>query len=111
MTPEAVIQAQVVAYNARDIDAFIALHSPTAQLFNLPTGALICEGEAAIRQRYTGRFQNDALHATVKNRMVMGNYVIDHEDIVGIDPDRAVSAMAIYEVENGLIQRVWFVYG
>ena len=110
MSPEEIIQAQVVAYNNRDIDAFTALHSPTAQLFNLPTGELICEGETAIRERYTQRFENPNLHAEIINRIVQGNRVIDHEKITGMVADRVVYAVAIYEIENELIQRVWFIF-
>lgn len=107
---EAIIQAQVEAYNAHDIDAFMALHSPTAKLYNLVTGELILEDEAAIRERYTNCFTNPELHAEITNRMVIGNRVIDHERVRGIDPDRVVEVVAIYEVEDGLIQRVWFIY-
>ena len=109
-TPEAVIQAQVEAYNAHDIDAFMALHSPTAQLYNFKTGDLIFEGEAAIRERYTQRFTNPDLHAEIINRIVIGNRVIDHEQVRGIDPERVIEVVAIYEVEDGLIQRIWFIY-
>ena len=110
MTPEEIIQQQVIAYNARDLEAFISLHSPTAQLFNLPTGELICEGEAALRERYQQRFQNENLHADIVNRIVHGNRVIDHERIRGMYPDRIVEAVAIYEIENEKIQRVWFIF-
>lgn len=110
MSPEEIIQAQVVAYNNRDIDAFTALHSPTAQLFNLPTGELICEGADAIHERYSQRFENPNLQAEIINRMVHGNRVIDHENIIGMHPDRIVQAVAIYDIENELIQRVWFIF-
>lgn len=109
-SPEAVIQAQVEAYNAHDIDAFMALHSPTAKLYNLTSGELIFEGEATIRERYTNRFTNPDLHAEIINRMVIGNRVIDHERVRGIEPDRDVEVVAVYDVEDGLIQRVWFIY-
>lgn len=109
MTPEQIIQAQVEAYNQRDLDAFLALHSPTAQLFDLPTGNLIAEGAADLRERYSKRFASEDLHAEIVNRMVLGNRVIDHEHITGMQPDRTVKAIAIYEIENELIQRVWFI--
>lgn len=110
MSPQEIIQAQIIAYNAHDLDAFIALHSPTAQLFDLPTGELICEGESALRERYAKRFENDALHAEIVNRIVHGNRVIDHERITGILPDKIVEAVAIYDIENEKIQRVWFIF-
>ncbi len=110
MSPREIIEQQIIAYNNRDLEAFIALHSPTAQLFNLPTGELICEGETALRERYAKRFENEALHAEIINRIVHGNRVIDHERITGMYPDRVVEAVAIYEIENEQIQRVWFIF-
>lgn len=110
LIPEEIIQQQVIAYNARDLEAFIALHSPTAQLFNLPTGELICEGEAALRERYSKRFESENLRAEIVNRIVHGNRVIDHERITGMQADRVVEAVAIYEIENEQIQRVWFIF-
>jgi hypothetical protein len=111
MTAEEVVQAQVEAYNRRDIDAFMALHSPKAIIYNLPDNTVIVEGHEAIRERYIGRFTNPDLHAEIVNRIVLNNRVIDHEHVHGIEPNRIVEAIAIYEVEDDLIQRVWFIYG
>jgi hypothetical protein len=41
--------------------------------------------------------------------MVLGNKVIDHERVVGIRQE-AVEAVAVYEVDGGLIRAVWFFY-
>ena len=39
--------------------------------------------------------------------MIAGNKVVDHERIAGLRAD-VVEAIAVYEVEGGLIQKVWF---
>ena len=39
--------------------------------------------------------------------MAFGNKVVDHERIVGLGPE-PVEAVAVYEVNDGLIERVWF---
>lgn len=109
-TPEDIIQAQLEAYNARDVDAFLALHAEDAQLFALPENKLIAAGQAQLRERYSQRFSNPELHATVVQRIVRGNYVIDHEEIVGMTPDAVVKAVAIYELVDEKIQRVWFIF-
>jgi hypothetical protein len=109
LSAEDIIKQQVEAYNNRDLEAFIALHSVTAQLFNLATGEIICEGESALRERYAKRFENETLHAEILKRIVHGNRVIDHERITGMYPDRIVEAVAIYEIEAERIQRVWFL--
>ena len=110
-TPAETIQAQLEAYNRHDIEAFMAVHSPQVTLYNLLDGSIIAQGQEAVRDRYMLRFANPNLHAEVTQRMVMGSRVIDHEQVNGIQPDRAVEVIAIYDVQDGLIQRVWFIYG
>ena len=47
------------------------------------------------------------LHAELVNRMVLGNKVIDHERITGLAP-QPVEAAVVFEVNAGLIHKVWF---
>jgi len=49
------------------------------------------------------------MHAEIKNRSIVGNKVIDWEIATnGLTGEKA-SLMAIYEVENDLISKVWFI--
>ena len=111
-TPEAVVQAQLEAYNARDIDAFIATYADDVKLFELPE-KLLSEGTADMRERYGKLFKDERLHATIVNRIVMGNTVVDHERVRVTLPQGpgTVEAVAIYEVRGGKITAVWFRYG
>ena len=111
-TPEAVVQAQLEAYNARDIDAFIATYADDVKLFELPE-KLLSEGTATMRDRYGKLFKDERLHATVVNRIVMGDTVVDHERVRLTLPQgpATVEAIAIYEVRDGKITQVWFRYG
>lgn len=109
-TPLEAVQAQLEAYNRLDIDAFMAVHSPTITLYNLLDGSIIAQGQEAVRDRYLLRFANPHLHAEITQRIVMGARVVDHERVSGIQPDRDVQVIAIYDVQDGLIQRVWFIY-
>ena len=111
-TPEAVVQAQLEAYNARDIDAFIATYADDVKLYELPE-KLLSEGTASMREDYGKLFKDERLHATVVNRIVMGNTIVDHERVRVTTPKGpgTVEAVAIYEVRNGKITAVWFRYG
>ena len=111
-TPEAVVQTQVEAYNARDIDAFIATYADDVKLFELPD-KLLSEGTATMRERYGKLFKDERLHATIVNRIALGNTVIDHERVRLTFPQGpgTVEAVAIYEVSDGKITKVWFRYG
>lgn len=110
--PEEVVQRQLEAYNARDMDAFLATYAEDAQLFELPD-KLLARGTEQLRERYTKRFADERLHAEIVQRMTMGNTVIDHERVRLTLPEGpgTLEAIAIYEVRDGKIATVWFRYG
>jgi hypothetical protein len=110
--PEAVVQAQLAAYNARDLNAFLATYADDAQLFEHPS-KLLAGGLAQLRERYAARFAEPNLHAVVVKRIVMGDYVIDHETVTRTFPEGTGTqdAIAMYEVQGMHITRVWFVFG
>src|SRR5436190_494746 len=110
--PESVVQRQIDAFNARDIDAPIEVYAEDAQMFEHPS-KLLASGTAAFRERYTARFQERSLHATLLKRIVMGNVVIDHEEVARTFPEGAgkMALMMIYEVQNGRIARAWSIAG
>lgn len=108
MTPEAIVQRQLDAYNAQNLDAFCACFAEDCVLGDL-NGAVTQRGAAAIRERYQSLFATyPENHAALVNRVVVGNVVIDHEDITR-SPSERINAAAIYTVRGGLIARVDFV--
>lgn len=108
-SPIAVVQKQLDTYNAHDIDAFVAVFAPNAQIFmNLGDTVPAVEGREEIKALYGKMFtENPQNKSTLMGRMVQGNFVFDHEWITG--RERPFKIMAIYEVQNGLIVRAWFV--
>jgi len=104
---ETVVQQQLDAYNARDIDAFMDTYAENIQLFNFPN-QLIAQGKGPMEAQYKGFFDSTPdLHCEIKNRIVIGNKVID-EEYVTVNGSQ-ISAVAIYEVENGKIVKVTFL--
>jgi hypothetical protein len=103
--PELVVQRQLDAYNARDIDALLATYAPDARQYEHP-GKLLATGAAEMRERMAQRFAEPNLHARLLQRVVMGNIVIDHEEVTRTFPEGAgrVDMVAIYEVAGGQIQ-------
>lgn len=105
--PEAIVQKQLDAYNNRDIDGFMATYAEDVKLYSFPD-KLNSEGQETMRKGYDGYFKNTPdLHCEIKKRVVIGNKVIDHEYITS--NGRNFSAIAIYEVKNGLISKVTFI--
>lgn len=111
-SPESLIQRQLDAYNARDIDAIMATYADDAQQFEFPA-TLLAAGAAEIRARFMTRFAEPNLHARLLRRIVMGNTVIDHELITRTFPEGTgtVELVAIYQVHNGRITTARFLTG
>jgi hypothetical protein len=110
--PEAVVQRQLDAFNARNLEALLATYAEDAQLFEHPA-RLLASGSAAFRERYLARFQEPNLHATLLSRTVMGNIVVDHEVVTRTFPEGAgtIRLLMIYEVQNGRIAKAWIMTG
>lgn len=103
-------QRQLDAYNAHDIDAFVACYTDDVEVFDLPSGALRMKGRAALRESYGRMFATTPdLYAALVARSTVGRFSFDREVVTGRG-DAPIHAMATYEVDDdGLISRVWFV--
>jgi hypothetical protein len=111
MNPVGPVQRQLDAYNARDLDAFVAEYADDVQFFKPPAAQPVIKGKKAMAAHYAAnRFNRTGLHAELVNRMVFGNKVVDHERITGLSPN-PVDAAVVFEVRDGLIVRVWFFNG
>jgi len=108
VSPEAVVQRRLDAYNARDLGAFLALYSQHIRVFRPPAVEPVIVGKAAFGDFYAKkRFNKEGLHAELLNRMVIGNRVIDHERISGVR-DQPYEVAIVCEVVEDLIQCTWF---
>ena len=107
-----VVQRQLDAYNARDVDALLATYAQDAQMFEHPS-KLLASGAAALRERFIARFQEPNLHATLFSRTVMGHVVVDHEEVSRTFPEGPgrIRLLMIYEVLAGRIVRAWVISG
>ena len=108
MNPEAVVQLQLDAYNARDLHRFLAAYGDEVRIFRPPDPAAFIVGKPALAEYYaTQRFNLVRLNAELVNRMVLGSKVIDHERISGVR-ELPLEVAAVYEIADGLIRTVWF---
>jgi len=108
-TAEKLAQEQLDAYNSRDIDAFLIPYADSVEVYTFPD-QLQYTGKDKMRQVYTSMFDKATdLHCTLVNRVVQGNTVIDHEEVLFQEGYPAMKAIAIYEIENNKIAKVYFV--
>jgi hypothetical protein len=112
MSAETAVQRQLDAYNARDIDALLAIYADDAQMFEHPA-KLVASGSTALRERFLARFAEPNLHARLLNRVVMGNIVVDHERVTRTfqDGPGTVELVMIYQVQDEKIAKAWVIAG
>jgi len=112
LPPLAVVQAQLDAYNAKDIDALLATYAPDAEQYVLH-GERLAQGHAQMRERFLARFAEPDLHARLLSRTVVGAMVVDYELITRNFPEGlgTVEMLCVYEVVGGRIQRASFATG
>lgn len=107
---ESLIQKQLDYYNANDLEGFISTYHKDIEILNLEDQSLILTGIDDLKEKYKERFYVQKVQAKLVNRMVIGNKVIDHESVSGIKENEDVKAIAVYQVEDDLIRRVWFLF-
>jgi hypothetical protein len=111
-SPLAVVQAQLDAFNAKDIDALMRTYAADAEQFALH-GERLATGHGELRPRYLARFAEPDLHARLLSRTVMGSWVTDLELITRNFPEGVgtLEMLCIYEVVDGRIRRASFAPG
>uniref|UniRef100_A0A383V6R6 SnoaL-like domain-containing protein n=1 Tax=Tetradesmus obliquus TaxID=3088 RepID=A0A383V6R6_TETOB len=106
---EVVVQRQLEAYNARDLEAFMDLLSEQCVATDAVTGAVLGAGKAELRKRYESRFQTE-VHSELLGRLCLGNVVVDREIITGLPDAGVADCLATYHCSGGKIQKMEFVW-
>ncbi len=112
ITPLAVVQAQLDAYNAKNIDALLDTYAVDAEQYTLH-GELLARGREQLRARFLTRFAEPDLHARLLSRIAIGHVVTDAELVTRNFPEGrgTLEMLCVYEVVNGRIQKASFVLG
>lgn len=106
--PEQVVQKQIEAFNAHDLEAFLAVFAEDLEAADLPRGQSAPMAKARLRELYAARFRaNPELKAGVRERIVSGAFVIQREIISGRAGKPPLDAVVVYQVEDGRIRRMW----
>ncbi|MEM7762445.1 MAG: nuclear transport factor 2 family protein [Pseudomonadota bacterium] len=107
LTPLQIVNARMAAYNAHDIDAFLAVYSEDIQIYTYPNIALGTKGKAHLRGIFEPLFDEGQVNVEIHQQITQGNYVINHETVSFAGKD--TKYVSIYEVKDGLIVSVQFV--
>ncbi|MBC7873763.1 MAG: amidohydrolase family protein [Ferruginibacter sp.] len=107
-SPVMLVQQQLNAYNAHDLEAFLAPYAEDVEIYSTK-GKLRIKGKAQMRKDYTFITEMPHLYCRLINRIISGNTVIDHEEIwSSSSPVNLYYGAAIYVVEKGKISKVYF---
>ena len=106
--PATIVQAQLDAYNAQNLETFLACYANDVVVADF-NGAETSRGIVALRKRYGDLFASKPQnHARLVNRIAVGTVVIDHEDVTRGPGEASFQVAAIYTVKNAKIVRVDF---
>jgi hypothetical protein len=107
MTPVDLVERQLDAYNARDLERFLACYADDVRVYRPPAAEPAFAGIAALAAFYRDeRFNRPALHAALVHRVALGARVVDHERISGVR-DAPFDAVVVYAIAAGRIATVW----
>ena len=100
--------AQLDAYNAQDLDRYVSYFTEDCLVSGL-NGTPTETSRDAIKARYAKAFaQFPQNKAELKNRIAVGNTVVDHELVIRSPGGEQFEIIAIYTFRDGLIARVDF---
>ena len=107
--PDVIVQKQVEAYNAHDVNAFSACYALDAQVIEFQTGKVYDKNNQEIRLAYAQLFKDlPLIKCSIRSRIVQGEYVIDQELVTGTSIPEFF-ATAIYQVKNEKNIKVWLI--
>ena len=109
LTPEALVQKQVDAYNAHDLDAFVSCYDAAIEFRTMDGKVGPEKGAAALRRGYEDLFKRfPNLKVKILKRISQGSFIIDQEQAEGMGPN-PMTVVAVYEIGKGKILHVWFI--
>ena len=108
MTPLDVVAAQLEAYNDHDVERFAQCFAPQVIAYDLISHSPLLRSRDELAHRYDDFFAaHPGVQAQLLARVTIGAAIVDTELVVGLPKSR--KAVAIYEVDGGLIHRFWLL--
>jgi hypothetical protein len=96
-----VVAREHAAFEAHDLEAFLAMYSPTA-LLQFADGPVM-RGRRSLREHYRPQFEAGECKRELVQRMLVGDWVIEQTIT------NQVPTVSLYQVQEGLITEVRFI--
>ncbi|MDC1068252.1 nuclear transport factor 2 family protein [Candidatus Kapabacteria bacterium] len=109
-TPEEIVNLSMKAYNNHKFEEFMGLFSDNVQMYSFDC-SLTANGKVEAKKVYKRLFDKSPnLHSKILNRTIVGNKVIDHEEITGrYGSDKKIEIVFIYVIENDKIVKTMLI--
>ena len=105
--PVEVVERQLQAFQAGDLNAFVAMYAPDAVVSNFPDTPVMT-GHDEMRAGYASSFADRQFTLTLGERIANGQFVID-EEVIAVGAAEVMRAVVIYQVEGCTIARSWIL--
>jgi hypothetical protein len=107
--PTEIVDAQIEAYRARDVERFLSYYADDASVV-LFDGTTMFPDKETMREQYGKLFADSPeLRVSIANRIADGNFVIDEEHLSGFHfpgMPTELTGLAVYRVADGKIVRL-----
>ena len=104
MTAADAVARQVDAYNAHDLEGFLACYADDVVVTS-GNGDVLLEGTEAVRAQYAVLFERlPDVKAVVRQRIQLGGWVVDEEHVTATGFE--IEALVAYHVPGDRIDRV-----
>jgi hypothetical protein len=108
-----VVDAQIEAYRAKDVERFLSHFADDASVV-MSDGTPLFADKEVMREQYAKLFADSPeLHLTIANRMSTGEFVVDEEHVTGLHLEGVpteMTALCVYRVFGGKIARVTLLF-
>lgn len=97
------VERQLAAYNDHDLGRFVACFAPACRLTKAD-GTVRAEGTDELRRIYTPVFAIEGRRAEVVNRIVVGDWVVDHERVHSAAGESFDALMTYHLVDGEIVE-------
>lgn len=107
---EAVVQKQVEACNAHNLDALLETYSDAVKMYNFPKSHQLLNGKEKVKEVFGNLFEKyPNLHRHLEDRIITGDTILDHEKITFNTDEPIQKFVTMYIVANKKIKIVHFL--
>ena len=106
LSPLAVVNLRMQAYNNHDLEAFLNTYSEKIEIFTYP-GKSLGRGKKHLKGLFEPMFEEGSISVEIHHQIAKDGYVINHETVT--DGNKKTEYVSIYEIRDGLITSVRFV--